>query len=130
MFKLTPERLRRALEASVIVLCLLLVAFVLFDIGPSERQRRAQGDDAAKRFDRICTSVRAPLTLALQRVRTVGTVEAGRDIAVVIAPVVGQCTGMDVYQGRLEGLATSNDAARDARVIQGILDEIAKVARP
>lgn len=120
-WKLTPSRLRTGLEASVIVMALLLVAIVLFDV------QAPRGDaqvDKARRFDRACTSITGSLKLARDRVRTVGTVEAGRDIAVAIAPVVGQCTGLGAHQGRLEGLATSNDAARDVEVIQGILDEI------
>lgn len=107
-----------------IVASLIVIAYVLLTIGPRERQRRAHADDARQRFDRICTSVTAPLKLAQNRVGRPETVEAGRDIAVVIAPVVAQCTGVAAHQTRLEALATSADAARDAAVIRDVLADV------
>lgn len=81
--------------------------------------------DKARRFDRVCTAVATPLRLAQDRIRKVATADAGRDIAVMVAPVVAQCTGLGAHQARLEGLATSNNAAHDIEVIQIVLDEIA-----
>lgn len=112
-----------------IALCTAILAFVgylfwdSYEDGQESRRQHRVISDKLRRFDRICTSVEAPLKLARDRVRRPDTVESGRDIAVVIAPVVGQCTGVPAYQSRLEALATSNDAARDAAVIQEVLDE-------
>lgn len=108
----------------LIVASLMLVAYVLLAIGPRARQRRARADDTQQRLDRICLSVQTPLRLARDRIRTTGSVEAGRDIAFVIAPVVAQCTGLAAHRERLEALTTSTDARRDVEVIQGIIDEM------
>jgi hypothetical protein len=106
----------------VIVGSILIVAYVLFDLSG---RARPIGPVATRRLDRVCLSIRAPLERAAERLARPETVEAGRDIAVVIAPVVAQCTGVAAHQSRLDGLATSDDAARDLAVVRGVLAEIA-----
>lgn len=110
----------------VIVGSLLIVAYVLFNLSG---RARPIGPVATRRLDRVCLSIRAPLELAQKRLKRPETVEAGRDIAVVIAPVVAQCTGVAAHQSRLDGLAASDDPARDLAVVRSVLAELAEIER-
>ena len=112
---------------AIVLLCLFFFASFFWAAHTDGKANEAylrNVRDKAQRFDRICTGVRAPLLLARDRVRTTATVEAGRDLALVIAPIIEACTGTAAHRTRLESLARSNDVARDAAVIQGVLDEL------
>ena len=111
---------------SIVLACLFFagILWAAYASGKADEAYLRNVRNKAQRFDHLCGYVQAPLLLARDRVRTAATVEAGRDLALVLAPFVGQCTGVAAHRMKLESLATSTDAARDAAVIQGILDEL------
>lgn len=79
-----------------------------------------------------CASIEAPLRLAITRLEQPTTANAGRDIAVTIAPWVAVCVAVDApaLRAALEGLAVSRDAEADRRVVWRVVEAVRAVEDP